>query len=135
MALHLSSPLRAALADAARHGAPYEVCGLLGGTQRGQTFYAQRHAPIPNVAATPQVRFAMDHAAMVSAIFAFQRAHSELIGIYHSHPHSAPIPSHTDLAECAWQRVPYLIIGYAATQPCLAAWLIEGLTFTHLPLI
>lgn len=135
MALHLPFTLRESLLAEARQGAPDEVCGLLGGVQRGQTFYVQRHTPIPNVAATPQVRFEMDQAAMLAAIFAFQRARIDLIGIYHSHPHSAPSPSPADLAECAWQTVPYLIIGYAATQPCLAAWRIDGLRLTHLALI
>ncbi len=135
MALHLPLTLQQALYDQAQHGAPQEVCGLLGGVQHGQAFYAQRHTPIPNVAPTPQVRFEMDHAAMVAAIFAFQRAQMELIGIYHSHPHSAPTPSPADLAECAWRNVPYLIVGYAATQPTLAAWLMDGAKFTHLPLI
>lgn len=135
MALHLPLPLQQALCDQAQQDAPQEVCGLLGGVQHGQTFYAQRHTPIPNVAPTPQVRFEMDHAAMVAAIFALQRARMALIGVYHSHPHSAPTPSPADLAECAWQAVPYLIIGYAATQPALAAWLIDGTRFTYLPLI
>ncbi|PJF35791.1 MAG: hypothetical protein CUN49_08740 [Candidatus Thermofonsia Clade 1 bacterium] len=135
LALSLPSTLRRALQAEAQRGAPNEVCGLLGGVQRGPLFQAACYMPVPNCAATPQMRFAMQPEAMVAAILALQRAGYAPIGVYHSHPHSAPVPSAVDIAEGAWQATPYLIIGYAATQPSLAAWLIEGRSFTHLALI
>ncbi|PJF30256.1 MAG: hypothetical protein CUN51_08510 [Candidatus Thermofonsia Clade 1 bacterium] len=133
--LHLSAALRAALEAEARQGAPNEVCGVLGGIWRGAIGYATCHIAVPNIAPTPQTHFVMDHGVMVAAIEALERARRDLIGVYHSHPCSAPIPSPADLAACAWIATPYLIIGYAATQPTLAAWLLNGATFTHLLLI
>lgn len=133
--LHLSAALRAALETEAQQGAPNEVCGVLGGIWRGGMCYATCHIAVPNSAPTPQTHFVMDHGAMVAAIEALRRARCSLIGVYHSHPYGAPIPSPADLAACAWIATPYLIIGYAATQPSLAAWLCDGASFTHLPLI
>jgi len=127
--------VRTALCVQAQRGAPDEICGLLGGRQRGDVFYVTCHVPVPNCAATPQMHFVMAQDAMLSAIRAIQRAEQQLIGVYHSHPFSAPEPSPADLAACAWQATPYLIIGYAAAQPTLAAWLIEGAQVAHLTLI
>jgi proteasome lid subunit RPN8/RPN11 len=127
--------VRTALCVQAQRGAPDEICGLLGGRQRGAIFYVTCRAPVPNCAATPRTHFVMAQDAMLSAIRAIQRAKQELIGVYHSHPFSAPEPSPADLAVGAWQATPYLIIGYAATQPTLAAWLIEGAQVAHLTLI
>jgi len=124
-----------ALCFEARRGAPEEICGLLGGKQRRNIFHVTCYAPVPNCAATPRTHFVMAQDAMLSAIRAIQRAKQELIGVYHSHPFSAPEPSPADLAVGAWQATPYLIIGYAAAQPTLAAWLIEGARATHLTLI
>ena len=35
----------------------------------------------------------------------------DVIGFYHSHPHSAPVPSATDVAEAAYPNHLYLIVG------------------------
>ncbi|MFN7210708.1 MAG: Mov34/MPN/PAD-1 family protein [Aggregatilineales bacterium] len=135
LGLGLPPTLRAALQAEARRAAPNEVCGVLGGVWRGRLCYAQRHVAIPNASPTPHSHFLMPQAAIVAAAAALQRARCQLIGVYHSHPYAPPVPSPVDLAECTWEATPYLIIGYAATQPSFAAWLIEAATCTHLALI
>ncbi|MFQ3536063.1 MAG: Mov34/MPN/PAD-1 family protein [Aggregatilineales bacterium] len=127
--------LRTLLKAEAQHGTPNEVCGVLGGTWHGWVGYAKCYIAVPNCSSAPHSHFVMEHSAMVAAAMALRRARYDLIGIYHSHPHSAPVPSPADLAECTWHATPYVIVGYAAVQPLLAAWLIEGTNFTHLPLI
>src|SRR5438105_515683 len=84
--------------DHARSEYPYEACGLIGG-QNGQ---AEAITPVPNASLSPQSSFEMERQAMVDTIIAFQRAGLEVIGIYHSHPASAAIPSDSDVAQATW---------------------------------
>ena len=108
----------AALIGYAVEAAPYEACGLIAG--RGHT--ARWIIPIANIASEPQQYYEMDQRAFVEAMFAIQRRSLKLIGIYHSHPKDAPIPSKTDIRQAHYPEVEYLIISLRGETPCLAAW-------------
>jgi len=108
-----------------------EVCGLLGGV--GAT--ATRLYRIANIAATPQVAFAMDPQAQLAAMLEMRGRGETLVGIYHSHPTTAAQPSATDLEQAAYPGVAFLIVSLAApAAPVLAAFAFDGQHFTPMAL-
>jgi proteasome lid subunit RPN8/RPN11 len=89
----------------AREAAPAECCGVLIGA--GQRIAdAVRTA---NVDANPN-RFEIDPGDHLRAIRAARTRGLEVLGFYHSHPHSAPTPSPSDRAEASYPDHLYLIV-------------------------
>lgn len=88
----------------ARETAPAECCGLLIGTP-GRILRAH---PARNVHASA-TRYLIDPADHFAAIRQAREAGLDVIGAYHSHPASPPVPSATDLDE-ALPSFFYLIV-------------------------
>jgi len=78
----------------AREEAPRECCGLLIGA--GQSVVRSVRASNLDASAT---RYLIDPRDHFKAIRAARADGLEVIGAYHSHPASAPVPSATDIAE------------------------------------
>ena|SRR5579859_838536 len=118
----LNSTLRQQIIDHAVKGRPNEVCGLVGGRNRiGHTV-----VPLTNADLTPSVRYRINPVEFVAAYHRIERNGDELIGIYHSHPIGAALPSSVDIAEATWPDAAYLIVGFPNdVKPELAAWSIR----------
>lgn len=101
--------------------APREACGLIA----GRDGLAKTVISMPNVAQQPRYAYEMDHRAFVDAMFDLQRQNLSLIGIYHSHPDSPPLPSQEDLRLAYYPEVEYLIVSLQKARPELAAWRIR----------
>lgn len=86
-------------------GFPNEACGFLGGPE-GEV---QHHYPLPNAAASP-VYYRPGDKEMIAAINDIDDKEQELVGIYHSHVASAPVPSPTDVREAHYPDSVYLIV-------------------------
>jgi proteasome lid subunit RPN8/RPN11 len=101
--------IRAAALDAivahARAEAPAECCGLLIG--RGGEI--DEAVAAKNLAASP-TRFLLDPKDHIDAIRRARSRGLEVLGFYHSHPHSAAHPSPTDISEAAYPDSVYLIV-------------------------
>lgn len=102
-----------AIASHARRDYPRECCGLLIGGP-GDVVEA---IAMTNVAADPLRRYevsAAEHFALVRRcrgnVASGLSRKLQIVGVYHSHPHSAPVPSPTD-AEQAFANFLYLIAG------------------------
>jgi [CysO sulfur-carrier protein]-S-L-cysteine hydrolase len=78
----------------AREEAPRECCGLLVG--KGESVARSVRARNLDRAAT---RYLIDPEDHFAAIRAARVEGLEVVGAYHSHPSSAPVPSPTDVAE------------------------------------
>jgi desampylase len=117
--MYLTHQQAALLMQQALDAVPHEICGLLA----GDNGIVERILPVANVAADPLKFFEMDHAGLVRAMFAIERAGLSLIGIYHSHPQGDPIPSPADIAQARYPDVAHVIIG--VKQNSLAAWRIN----------
>jgi proteasome lid subunit RPN8/RPN11 len=100
---------------------PLEACGLLGGFHA----HVEQVIPITNAAESP-VRFRMDPAEQIQAMFAFEERGLELVAIYHSHPAGPPGPSITDLSEAAYPEAIQLIWFQQATDWVCRAYRYEG---------
>ncbi|MGP0587757.1 Mov34/MPN/PAD-1 family protein [Paenibacillus timonensis] len=73
---------------------PEEACGLLFGTFDGRQGTIQRYLSVANHSKTPLHAFELDPAVWVRSCF-----DPQLIGIYHTHPSSPPLPSPEDLRQ------------------------------------
>jgi desampylase len=101
----------AAIAAHALRDSPRECCGLLIGTTTDIT----EAVPATNAASDPLRHYevpAIEHLAQIRRCRELVKAgHTvSVVGAYHSHPHSAPEPSPTDL-EQAFEDFLYVIAG------------------------
>lgn len=81
-----------AMVDHARAWSPHEACGLVAGTGGVIT----KLYPLDNADPSPH-RFTLDPADHFSALQHADEEDEEIIGLFHSHPASAPVPSTADL--------------------------------------
>ena len=93
----------------AREANPAECCGVLIG--RGQHITSSQRSP--NLAASPDTRYELDPAVFIRARREARDQGLDVLGFYHSHPHSDAAPSATDLAESMYPDLVYLIVGAA----------------------
>jgi proteasome lid subunit RPN8/RPN11 len=113
----------------ARAEAPNECCGVVAvaseevGEQRARAM-AVRCAR--NVHASPK-RFEIDGRDVLAAMNEFEERGWEIGAIYHSHTHTAPYPSQTDVNFAAnWPGVEWVIVGLGdAGAAELRSYLIE----------
>jgi len=66
--------------------------------------------PARNIADQP-TRFLIDPVDHIRARRDARDAGLDVVGFYHSHPHSAAVPSETDLAEASYVNHLYAIVG------------------------
>lgn len=116
--LWLTDPLAQAVVQHAQSDAPHEACGLIA----GQGMRAVRVIPVKNVAADPAHHYEMNPVELAQILPTLHREGLELIALYHSHPHTEPIPSQTDIAQATFPRTPYIIVGLRYNEAKLAAW-------------
>jgi proteasome lid subunit RPN8/RPN11 len=114
-----------------------ECCGLLGyapadnGSGRSR---ARRVRRARNVFASRK-RFEIDGRELLAALDEFEQDGLELGAIYHSHTHTAPYPSQTDINFAAnWPGLEWVIVGLAGEQPEVRCYLIDGGDVTEVPL-
>ena len=121
MAVRIPYLVARQIADHAASQQPSEACGLLA----GRTDHILAAYPLRNIARAPQARFEIDPGEQLQALKAIDEARLDWIGAYHSHPHSAPIPSRADIAECADSGLLQLIVSLARSKPQLKLWRIN----------
>ncbi len=115
----------------AEAAAPNEACGLLAGN--GATIV--KALPLRNAAAAPAKSFGLDPEEQLAALKAIDADGLAWIGVYHSHPRSAPIPSRADIAEAADSNLLHLIVSLERAKPQLKLWRIDSQSATPLDLI
>jgi desampylase len=96
----------AAIDAHAREAIPDECCGLLLGAEGAITLAVRAR----NRAADPQRRYEIDPKEHFAAIRHGRTLGIDVVGAYHSHPRSAPVPSETDQAQ-AFEDFVFLIAG------------------------
>lgn len=130
MALWLTDEQAQAVIRHALTEAPREACGLIAGHGTRATTII----PAVNAAPDPLHYYEIDHRALVQAMITIEHSGQSLIGIYHSHPHGDPIPSHTDIIQAAYPDAVYLIVGLHGGQPRLNGWRIRRREVEPVPL-
>jgi len=116
---HLDAMVAHALEDA-----PVECCGILGGAD-GEVRAARR---AKNVEASPY-RFRIDPLETAKIEREFDSQGLEMVGFYHSHTGSEPIPSPTDIRQMGPLFGPpfvHFVIGVAdRDNPIVRVWYIQ----------
>jgi proteasome lid subunit RPN8/RPN11 len=119
--------------------APNECCGLLSGEKNVVSqLYKIGNLPAedPTVAdlkVTPDRRFryVMDPREQLRAFKEIRKNATELLAIYHSHPHSPAYPSSTDVRLAFYTDVFYVIISLEKEQPAVRAYRIIDQVITE----
>ena len=107
--LILSPRAHAALSAEAEHARPAECCGVLAGCDgRVTTVY-----PVPNAADDRVARYEMDPAELWAARRRARDERLEVLGFYHSHPRTPPVPSSHDVERAYYPDAVYAIVGLA----------------------
>ncbi|NOU97933.1 hypothetical protein GC093_32605 [Paenibacillus sp. LMG 31456] len=84
---------------------PYEACGFLLGSHEAETIYADEFIPVTNIAENAVKSFVMDPAVMIPIVTNHSSHVKPIVGVLHSHPTAASIPSAEDLY-AAWLHIP-----------------------------
>jgi proteasome lid subunit RPN8/RPN11 len=113
----------------ARAALPAECCGLLLG--RGDRISEASRAP--NLSADTN-RFLIDPKAHIDIRREARRRDLEVLGFYHSHPHSPAQPSTADLAETSYREQVHLIVSLQTEPPAVRLFRIEENTCREVPL-
>ncbi len=106
----------------ARNEFPYEACGVLAGVN-GEVVKVY---PLPNENKSEVSYFASPQ-EQIKVFKKIRRNGWELLGIYHSHPNTAPYPSQRDIELAFYPEAVYLIVSLKSfTQPEVRAFKLEG---------
>jgi [CysO sulfur-carrier protein]-S-L-cysteine hydrolase len=113
--------IRRAVLDAivahAHADAPLECCGLL----IGSAGLIDESFPVKNVRESP-VAFEVDPAGHFAAIRKARATDRSVVGAYHSHPMSVPVPSETDIREANDPSFLHLIVSLGSAEPEVRAY-------------
>ncbi len=105
--------------------APDEACGLLAGVDGQVTFFY----PLTNLA-EDSMAYVVDPVGHFGALRHANRHGWELVGVFHSHPNAAAVPSPTDVEGALEPEWFHLILG----RDGLRGWQIRGSEVSELSL-
>jgi len=127
----VKAEVRSAIVAHAREAAPLECCGLLIG--RGDEIVQAARAR--NVAGAPATRFIVDPADHFAARRTARARGLDVIGFYHSHPTSPPVPSARDVAEFGYAGHLYAIVSLIGNDPEIRLFRFDGGNFQPVSLV
>jgi proteasome lid subunit RPN8/RPN11 len=111
---------------------PHEGCGLLAGPAAGNAVTA--FTPCRNTAQSARV-YTVDPSDHLYAERAAEAAGAEIIGVVHSHTHTDPYPSPTDIAQAPDPLWHYIIVGIKRESPEIRCFRIAGGEVTEEPIV
>lgn len=103
--------------------APLECCGLLAGDP--DTGVVQRYFRCANAAASARV-YTVEPRDQLRATRTAEDAGLEVLGVVHSHTHTPPYPSATDVRQAPDPTWHYVIVSLADAEPSVRAYRIVG---------
>ena len=127
--LRISRDVFDAICDLAFREYPLEACGLIAGIDGD----AVRFYPCTNLAASAQV-YTIDPKDHLRAELDAEDHDWEILGVVHSHTHSEPYPSPTDVDQAPDPEWHYLIVSLKRDSPELRSFRIVDTAITEEPL-
>jgi proteasome lid subunit RPN8/RPN11 len=124
--LVLPAPIRDALREHARAGAPEEVVGVLAGSRGDAESTVSRAYRAGNAADRPTARYEIDPGEEIELLERIEAAGLDCVGFYHSHPEAPAEPSETDIRLAAWPGYSYVIVSLAREAADLGGWRWDG---------
>lgn len=113
----------------AYQGYPLEACGLL----VGEGSRVHRFVPTTNEAASARV-YTIPPKELLRAERQAEDDGLAVIGVFHSHTHSEPYPSPTDVAQAPDPEWHYVIVSLKRDAPEARSYRIVGDTISSLPI-
>ena len=124
--VELSAEIVQALIDHARAEYPNEMCGVIVGDRAAAEGGSPlRWEPTRNRAASP-LRYEIHPDDLLRLTIETENAGNEFWAIVHSHTHSPPRPSPTDVGLAFYPDAIYLLVSLADAEPAVATWRIVG---------
>jgi proteasome lid subunit RPN8/RPN11 len=108
---------------------PRECCGLLAGVRGAEPdgmIRVEQHYPLINAAGNPEREYWADPPSLLAAVRAMRPLGLDIVGIYHSHPTSAAVPSRTDRERNYYPDAVHFIISLVGPEPDVQAWWLIG---------
>jgi proteasome lid subunit RPN8/RPN11 len=128
--VHISRGAVQEISAHAQEALPSECCGVLIGS--GSAIVEARRTR--NLAES-RTRFEVDPKGHIDARREARLRGLEVVGFYHSHPHSEPIPSDTDLAEASYPDSFHLIVRPLPEGANLRLFRLDGARFIEFELV
>ena len=124
--VELSAEIVQALIDHARAEYPNEMCGVIVGDRAAAEGGSPlRWEPTRNRAASP-LRYEIHPDDLLRLTIETENVGNEFWAIVHSHTHSPPRPSPTDVGLAFYPDAIYLLVSLADAEPAVATWRIVG---------
>ncbi|MBX0356616.1 M67 family metallopeptidase [Halobacillus sp. Nhm2S1] len=108
---------------------PYETCGLLTGEGPSDI---QKLWPLENEWKSPH-RFYVSKKVVEETLKRITAIHQTVLGVYHSHPTTAPVPSFYDLKNHPDDDIKMMIISYKNIPPTVKCYSIKNRTYDEHP--
>jgi len=128
---------RTAYAEMLAHcwdGLPLEACGLLGGMVAGDDVDATVCYPTANVAESARV-YTVDPRGHLQADRDAESRGLSVVGVFHSHTHTAAYPSPTDVAQAPDPGWHYVLVSLADGVPVVRSYRIIGGNISEEPVV
>jgi desampylase len=106
----------------AREEAPNECCGLL----VGEGTVVDECVRARNIDANPARRYQLDPDTHIAANRRLRGTRRSVVGFYHSHPYSAPVPSATDREQAYYPEAIWIIVSLQRPDGDVAAYRLAG---------
>ncbi len=110
---------------------PDEGCGLLGAV--GDLDELTLLYPTTNAAHSARI-YTVDAKEMLRADRDAEERGGQLIGVFHSHTHTDPYPSPTDVTQAPDPSWHYVLVGLRDSAPVVRSYRIEGGVITEEPI-
>ncbi len=104
----------------AKKEAPLECCGILA----GKNGTIEKAYEVPNAEKSP-VRYSISPQDQLKIFEEMEKESLEMIAVYHSHTHTIPFPSETDVRLAFYPEVASIIISLKEEAPVMKAFWIR----------
>jgi len=105
------------MVEHAKRESPLECCGILG----GKSHTVEKVFELNNAEKSP-VRYMMAPQEQLKAFEEMEKDAIEMVAIYHSHTHTIPFPSETDVKLAFYPEVSSIIISLKEKDPVVKAF-------------
>ena len=114
---------------------PLEMCGLIAGAPGGDDVVSVAwFEPCDNIAESSKV-YTVDPRQHLAADRRAEDEGIEIVGVVHSHTHTEPYPSPTDVAQAVDPGWHYVIVSLRDDEPMVRSWRIVDTNVTEEPVV
>jgi [CysO sulfur-carrier protein]-S-L-cysteine hydrolase len=99
------------MVEHAEKESPFECCGILG----GKNHTVEKAFKLQNAEKSP-IRYSMAPQDQLKVFEEMEKESIDMIAVYHSHPHTIPFPSETDVKFAFYPEVASIIISLKEEQ-------------------